>query len=282
MEPTPRSVFLNVDGVSCYANSITQIILNVPQFCYEINRHEKPGPVTNQLQQLLMDMSNKKSPLYTLPLRCTVGEQYAQIEQRDACEFLLDLLQRLTTENTSIYELVNGLEGQEEICINSPQCTHPVKIGFDPFQVFTIYLPVHTFQNKTLTSFKEMVQQWHLFDKLCPLCHCALRRRTILRAAGHFLFLSLCLFHRQNQRVSARVTDFNPDDVELAGNHYKVIGAVCHVGETTQSGHYWCTLRVNQKWLYISDENICSKPQFIENLQNVYVMLLEKIAISEE
>jgi len=132
--------------------------LNIPEFNNDINRQDIPGPVTVQLQQLLIEIKNKQSPMYTLPLCCTVGEQYACVEQKDAYEFLVDLLRQLKTENTTIHELVTGLEGQEEICTKYPKCTHNFITGRDPFQVFTLHFPEQASENQT--TIQEIVQQW--------------------------------------------------------------------------------------------------------------------------
>jgi len=273
--PPILTVFSNVDGVSCYANCIVQILLNVPEFIEEINCQDKPGPVSSQLQQLLIDIRNQQSPLCTLLLRCTVGEQYSQVEQRDAYEFLQHLLNKLATENSQIPDQIMGVEANEERCVN---CDNTSVTGHTPFMIMNLHF---TTSETTPVSFKKMLEQWLPFDRKCHLCGSPMERRTVITASSKFLFLAFCIFHDQNQKVIRPVTDFNENNITVGPNKFRTIAAVCHSGSTTNSGHYWCLLKKHNSWLYASDETLKIQKQFTKNLKDVYVILLEKILYEE-
>ena len=273
----PKKTFENNDNVSCYANSIAQVLLNITEVTLSIQNStqiESASSVTSQLQNLLKDITSTKSKLNSLPLRRAVGQQYTEARQRDAYEFLADLLNKLSSENSTVPQLFTGVEGSEERCVND-LCRNRSLSGHMPFKVVDLHFPS---LDQSPITFKEMIEQWLPFDRNCPLCNASMERRTVIRTAPHFLILSICIFQRSNQRVSRPITGFCANNVRIAGERYKAISAVCHSGATTESGHYWCYLRSGNAWLAVSDENISIKQRFVTKLKNVYLIVLEKVS----
>jgi ATP-dependent DNA helicase PIF1 len=276
-------LFSNRDKVSCYANSIAQIFLHIPQLKNIIAStyvsDPDSMPVIHELQQLIsFHESDKQLQLNVMSLRRAVGLRYADCVQLDACEFLIDILTRINNETGMIMvqNLVTGLEGQEQRCSRYPSCQYKGITGHDAFQVMRLHFPQSHKHDTTPISFKDLVENWFSFDQPCRLCGSPTVRRTVIRSAPSLLCVSLCIFHDQNRRINRPVTGYTANDVNIAGKKYETVAAVCHSGHTTQSGHYWCLLKSNKRWISISDNKQQVKLRFVNNLKNVYLLVLQQ------
>jgi len=215
--------------------------------------------------------------LNVLPLRRAVDELYAITEQRDEYEFLLHLVNKLAAENNTIPNLVTGVEGDEERCTNTTFHNKTVT-GHSSFLVINLHFPT---SNTTPISFKELLEQWLPFDRLRPQCASPMQKRTVVRVSSRFLLLSLCIFHGQNNKINIPITGFTANNVTIAGDQFRAIGTVCHSGNTSKSGHYWCMLRTNNTWISVSNETLRVLKRFVTNLKHVYLIMFEK-TVNEE
>lgn len=279
-------LFNNIDRVSCYANSIAQVLLHVTPLsrCIENTVITDPEamPVTYKLQQLLQNINGKQSEFSSLPLRSAVHERYSCTVQQDASEFLLDILNKLDCETGAVRQLFCGIQGEEERCTRYPHCTNTSITGHDLFRIMRLYFPETEADNNSSINFKSLLQQWFAAERSCHLCGSMTEQRTIVRSAPRLLFISLCLFHNRNRRVNCPITGYTAGDVRIGGKRYRTVAAVCHRGTSTESGHYWCLLRHKDKWLSVSDTKVSLKGRFVANLLNVYILVLEQISSLEE
>jgi len=231
-------------------------------------------PLTRELQILQRNMTNTTSLLSNAgPVREKVNKRYIDNEQQDAVEFLADLLTKLQLEGSQIPQFITGIEGTEERCKQHPHCSYHLVSGHDQFHILQLSIPEQTFKSFT---FNDILEHWFSFDRPCPICGSDTERHTIIRCLPHYLFISFNIFHGTNNRSRQPLTGYVSNNVVVARTRYKTIGAICHIGETTRSGHYWCLLQDQNKWLYINDTIIQVQSRFVNNLNNVYLLLLEK------
>lgn len=88
---------------------------------------------------------------------------------------------------------------------------------------------------------------------------------------------------------TSKVTKFNPDSIVIPGDKlktkFKLKAAIIYLRFDENSnihsnnGHYTCWIRdaEQKKWLEISDSEVTLHERFVENLDNVYLLFLEKI-----
>jgi len=84
--------------------------------------------------------------------------------------------------------------------------------------------------------------------------------------------------------LDLKVTDFNENSIIIPGdikNNIFVIKAAIifrpkDICITASGGHYVCLRRAGQGWLEISDTTSTYKINFVPNLKNIYLLLLEK------
>jgi ubiquitin C-terminal hydrolase len=103
-----------------------------------------------------------------------------------------------------------------------------------------------------------------------------MERRAVIRVAPKFLIIVFNLFAQQNIRRHVKVQRFSSNEVNIFENIYRTVGAVCHAGHTTQSGHYWALIHEGNQWLELNDERMKPRKRFLANLKNVYLLLLEQ------
>jgi uncharacterized UBP type Zn finger protein len=223
-------------------------------------------------------MQSGEAPLSTAPLRSLVSEHYAAIEQKDAFEFLVDLLHALHAEGTAVKDLLTGIECEEERCTS---CSHRSIAGHDQFQVMRLHFP-ETDNSANAIKFTEMVQHWFPFDRRCSLCGSAKERRTVMRVTPKFLCLAICRYQQEGRLVSCPITGYTANDVRIAGKQYRTVGAICHEGRTTESGHYWALLKTDRDWVCVNDNKIHNVTRFVSHLKNVYLIILQSVSMTEE
>jgi len=161
--------------------------------------------------------------------------------------------------------------------------THNNKItGHNSFTIMRVHFPETNHNDNKPISITKLINHWSNHDQRCSVCDSPTERRTVIRVAPQYLFVSLCLFQSATRRIEQPVTGYIASNVVIAGKRYQTLGAVCHIGKTTESGHYWCLLRDNNRWLEINDGKITVKKRFINNLKNVYMLLLKRISAREE
>jgi hypothetical protein len=78
----------------------------------------------------------------------------------------------------------------------------------------------------------------------------------------------------RHRRSRCQLVGLDPDRVEWSQVRFRVVAAVCHLGETPDVGHYVAYARSGSGWRYMSDAEsgqVDSLP-----LDNIYYLLLER------
>ena len=254
--------FVNPDRISCYANSVTQMIIRTSEFENIIKNAANQGIVSTQLKKIVNDKNNANiTALNVQPLRVSMGGEYAGASQQDAHAFLLHLIDKLREEGTMLWNLLVGFEGEEFRCSNQ-QCTYQkMSIGHTPFIAIQLKFPD---PNAQKISFQEMLLHWSICDgSVCILCQSTLESRTTIRSTPPFLFINLAIFKNNNTRIGTKITNFTANEVTIFGAKYVTLGAICHAGTTIESGHYWTMLKYHDSWLCLNDNNVTTKKDLL-------------------
>jgi len=130
-----------------------------------------------------------------------------------------------------------GIQGEEERCVRHPQCPSRIISGHDPFQIITLHFPSILINIPSVT-FKEMIEQWFSFDRVCELCGSSTERRTVIQHFPQILFILFVLFHANKHRASRPISGYVTNNIVISGHRYHTIVAICHSGTSTRSGHY--------------------------------------------
>ena len=77
-------------------------------------------------------------------------------------------------------------------------------------------------------------------------------------------------------RLEVEITDFNPDEVIINETKFRTLAVVFHYKITEESAHFICFKRINNYWIYISDE-ISYISENLNNLKDAYYFVLGKI-----
>lgn len=104
-------------GSTCYISSAIQLLYSIEQFRELVLVGQPTTKVAIQMKKIFNDLSNKKT-VNVQPLTKLLGLSMAQCrtEHRDVQQFLLELLDTLTSDNSfaTIIELVFGGSLQRE------------------------------------------------------------------------------------------------------------------------------------------------------------------------
>jgi len=125
-------------------------------------------------------------------------------------------------------------------------------------------------------------------ERLCNQCqrHQRLQETFHYDQPANHCYLLLSIYNvslANNNYKPLNITEFNPLRVNIPGINtllnYKVKSIICRTGETCNAGHYlnWQPNQNNTKWLRISDESCKAYCSLIKNIQNAYLLFLEKI-----
>jgi len=127
---------------------------------------------------------------------------------------------------------------------------------------FYVTFPFHPINTPSVT-FKEIIEQWFSFDRVCELRGSSTERRTVIQNFTQILFIYFVQFHANMHRASRPISGYVTNNIVISNNRYHTIGAICHSGTLTRSGHYWCLLKQENTWMNINDDNISVKSRFV-------------------
>ncbi|KAF0754430.1 ubiquitin carboxyl-terminal hydrolase 25-like [Aphis craccivora] len=242
--------FTKTDGVSCYANSIIQVLYNCQSLVNEI-RNNQLGPT---LQHSLYEYTSNSGLCNTRTIREYLNDEiilYTLQQQQDCIEFLEALMDRSRPTFKSLF-------------------------GFQEL--------LQTLQ--TLFSTNQNVLNT-LDDYKCNNCNNigSSEDKHQVIVANEYIVIQLKLFIPtlvNGQFVPNKITDLKLSGVptsilEIAGGQYKTQAAILHMGENTSSGHYITYLtQGTSNWVCANDTTVAKKRR-PNNSKDVYVIILKRM-----
>ncbi len=272
--------FTNTDGVSCYANSVIQVLFNCQSLVNEI-RNNQLGPT---LQHSLHEYTSNSGSCDTRTIREYLDNEtilYTLQQQQDCIEFLEALMDR----SRPTFESLFGF--QELYTIRCNTCNHTTANNAPTSLILHFEIPQHRSQTlQTLFSTNQNV--WNTLDDYkCNNCNnigCSEDKHQIIEA-NEYIVIQLKLFiptFVNGQFVPNKITDLKLSGVptsilEIAGAQYKTQAAILHMGENTSSGHYIAYLRQGtSNWVCANDTTVAEK-RWPNNSKDVYVIILKRM-----
>jgi hypothetical protein len=97
-----------------------------------------------------------------------------------------------------------------------------------------------------------------------------------------FIFIRLNLSvdaNNTNVRYNMKIKNFNPDEIKIPGMNedFKLKSLIVHEQWSKALVHYTCIVRNNETWLNISDSDCSPLNKLNENMENYFLLLVEKI-----
>jgi len=88
-----------------------------------------------------------------------------------------------------------------------------------------------------------------------------------------YLFIRIQTFNANNTKKFHKIMLYDNNDktswiIHLGRNSYKLIGIICHIGSTINSGHYISYINVKNQWYKCDDSNIHEHNDSFLNVEN--------------
>jgi hypothetical protein len=269
--------FSNNDNVSCYANSVIQIIFHCELLVTKI-RNNQLGPT---LRHCLQQYENNNIVPETRSIREYLTNEfyvYNDIQQQDCVHFLESLMNR----HRNIFDTLFGF--QELYTNHCNLCNHTTN-DIVPLNLIK-HLAIPQNKHQTLQQLLHNDQNaWSsIHDYRCTNCHDTggYERKCAITSANEYIFIQLKLFTANRQNNITKITDLKlsavpAENIKLSTSWYKPYAAIFHKGEELNSGHYIAYLKqTNSKWVCANDIKICTSRWPIHS-KDVYVIILKKV-----
>ena len=132
------------------------------------------------------------------------------------------------------------------------------------------------------TSFKELLKNNTSYEYRCNACNALCNHQSLLEIhePRKYLIIEIKRFIAAGRNITknhSEITGFNYADIRIRGFRYKLLSAIAHHGDEADRGHYITYIRCNEGWTIANDNNITFRKNFVKNLKEVYLTLLEKI-----
>ncbi|KAF0750694.1 ubiquitin carboxyl-terminal hydrolase 25-like [Aphis craccivora] len=251
--------FTNIDGVSCYANSIIQVLFNCQSLVNEI-RNNQLGPT---LQHSLHEYTSNSGSCVTRTIREYLDNEtilYTVQQQQDCIEFLEALMDR----SRPTFESLFGFKELYTIRCNT--CKHTTANNAPTSLILHFEILQHRSQTlQTLLSTNQNV--WNTLDDYkCNNCNNigSSEDKHQIIVANEYIITDL--------KLSGVPTSI----LEIAGAQYKTQAAILHMGENTSSGHYIAYLRQGTSNWVCANDTIVAEKRWPNNSKDLPVPSLDK------
>ena len=263
--------FANNDGVSCYANSILQCLLqhnSVRNACVGSRYTELHDLVNSYVDHTKMGYLSSRS------IRRLLGAPFSVNSQQDAAEFLEALAIFCTPiRNCLDYTIRTYLRCSNCIYTSSRDESN-------------IILPLVIPPGSTSVRLNELLSNLGSWETMvgshCSTCNAdgaVYQTRQELFTASELLVVQLKVYVFRDdgspQKLRISVRDATSSSIDVRGHRYKVQNIVSHHGPSMLSGHYTSYHKQNRGWMLVNDCHLTrmSKPQ---TSSDVYIVLYAK------
>lgn len=236
-------------GATCYANSVIQQLVNIPNFMIDLFKIENPNDFIQKFKKMAIRLQySNKEYLNPKKLLQMYDQSINLNEQRDAVEFLQFFLERLGLEtfNFDMITKIESIDKANEFCKTDHYSVLPLDIeGFsklnDSFQYlmrknalpdgFKFNDTEGVIEANQVTRFHNMKSQFILQLKRFKYNYNSQKREKI------------------NSRVNFTET------INFYGKKYILNGFIMHQG-SSQSGHYYSYIKNGNIWVCYNDSDV--------------------------
>ena len=244
--------FTNSDGVSCYANSILQCLLQhraIRNACVS-SRY----PALRNLANNYVDPT-KSDLLSSRPVRKLLRAPFCVNRQQDASEFLGALAMFCAP-------LSNCLQYTIRTYLRCTNCTYT-----NSREDVNTILPLEIPPDSTSVRLHELFTNLSNWDTMlgshCNTCHAdgaVYQTRQELIRASELIVVQLKVYvfgaDGMPRKLHISVDDVTSSIISVQAHHYKVHNTVSHHGPSALSGHYTSYHKQNRGWMLVNDSHL--------------------------
>lgn len=271
--------FKNDDEVSCYANSVVQILFHCESLVRKIQNNEL-GPV---MRQSLIEYKNKKLT-NTWLIRQYVDDNdlvFTLNEQQDCVQFLETLMNHTRHTFDSLFGFQEQYTSRCNKCGYTSHSDAPISL--------IKHLNIPENRTQTLQQLLTIDQSsWSSIpDFKCTNCDYlgSIERKQVITMANEYLIMQLKLFATTSfnkHYVPSKITNLKLNDVPaadllIAGSHYKPHAAIFHKGRSAYSGHYTAFLRQRDSTWVCADDTKIRAQEWPNYGRNLYIIVLKRV-----
>ncbi|XP_065893048.1 uncharacterized protein [Dysidea avara] len=244
--------FKNPDGVSCYANSVLQSLLqhSALRSAFIASRYTVLRDLSNSY-----NYPSRDEVLSCRQVRRMIGAPFSEQRQQDASEFLVNLsMYCRTIENCLKLFIRTRIR-----CTNCPysSCSDVGNV------LLLLTIPEGPSMNVTLSSMFARMESWEVLEgSHCTTCSvegAVYESSQKLVTASELIVVQLKLYSYRGgvaHKVNASVDDVARFTLTVEGRQYRVKNIISHHGPSATSGHYTSCHKQERGWVMANDTNL--------------------------
>ena len=263
--------FTNSDGVSCYANSILQCLLQ--------HRSVRNACVGSRYT-VLRDLANnyvdptKVNYLSSRSVRELLRAPFSVNRQQDAAEFLQALAMFCTPVRNCLQHTITTY-------LKCSNCTYTSSRHEDN-TILPLVIPTDATTVRLDELFAKLSDWETMLGSHCSTCNAdgaVYQTRQELVGASELIVVQLKLYvigvDGIPHKLRVSVDDVTSSTISVQGQYYKVHNIVSHHGPSALSGHYTSYHKQNRGWTLVNDHHL-TRTLEPETNDDVYILFFAK------
>ena len=276
---------------NCYTNVVVQALINlsphVTNLFLNFNTELIDGLVGkslfNEFRNLYLYQFQVNKKINASVVKQLVGQHfntrnYQSNEQEDCYLFLIDVISLLPLQIQDLFKVNIIVDSTCQIC---KQSLSNVDAAVNNIQI--------TLTHNKKTDFQQCLQLNATSEQTCTKCNKTTVHNDKSTIVNNNNTQYIIVYVHQYTYINNAPSKIKSKLSNLKQKYYQVSSIdnaryvlkalIVRQGEETNSGHYkiWNRNNVNDKWLYISDENIRQYNELYDSIENVLVIILQKI-----
>ena len=254
----------------CFFNSIIQILISFPAYQNHIMETMLDNPVISTLRTLFNDINISMDPVYTFnSVKLLELPGYVERDQHDVHECLLHLLEKSyptnELQNSSIFNIqcTRTYECECGKIYDKPVTELIFKLDTEDSEMFP---SVQMLLDRTLSQYGVKNEDYqcrgnidndpNTSDRGCGK-RGTCTEYTAMNVPGDILIIQLQVFRWNNDLSPYKyIPEIALNEELICSDKFELTGIVWHSGDSTNSGHYTCNVRINNTWFYTDDINV--------------------------
>lgn len=293
---TPKEMVVKSTGITlhpkglvnsrndCFLNATLQVLLSIKPFVDHYYAYKGQKLFSLALKEFITSYhTNKYANPDILIVQLKSRMHFMDGNEQDAHEFLVSLLDQLYKEQGGTDSVITKQDELEEIqhtnfiahtfygmqrnIIKCTKCSKQNE-GYQETSILSCELEANV--EKTLTEYTK--SEKISYD--CPVCGSVkgIKRFDIVNHS-RIMIIHLKRFNYNGRKNYTKIDVC--ESFEFFGSHYKLLGAIVHIGDC-DSGHYYSEAIRNGKWIRFDDMDTREIEENKNDLRDAYILFYEK------
>ena len=266
-------------GNTCYINSVLQCFINDSDFQSKINTFKENSEVLKEIVNFLLSnhelVIRKFNILEFINSFTNKHKSFTRFQQHDAHEFLLNFLDLF--DSSEYY-------GKTKLQITCCRCKRSKDV-IEDFTTINLNVP-EVKNNKDYSDLTDLFINYLKKEKhddpnnlyFCDFCKCntVSEKKIILWKLPKKLIIVLKRYSDNGSKIHTDV-EFSIKDLLIKEtesgivNNYSLTSVINHIGDTNY-GHYFCSIKKENKWFLIDDETLSLSSKIDNNNNKSYIL----------